>query len=183
MGGRHNTDCAAETGDPRDADLYDIACDCQKNEKASEECTEVKGEQRMINTGMKRFSAHTSEWGSLIALEENTVEVPFDIKRCYYIYGVNEGIRRGFHSHMDLEQVLICVHGSVKILVKTPFAEEVITLDSPDKGLHIGPMVWREMFDWQNEAVLLVLASKHYDEADYIRDYDEYEERAKAYFK
>lgn len=137
----------------------------------------------MINTELKSFSAHNSRWGSLIALEENTVEIPFDIKRCYYIYDVSEEIRRGFHSHMDLEQVLICVHGSVKILVKTPFEEEVVTLDSPDKGLYIGPMIWREMFEWQHEAVLLVLASKHYNEADYIRDYAQYEKCAKEYFK
>lgn len=136
----------------------------------------------MINTRTVTFNAHSGEYGSLIALEGHK-EIPFDIKRVYYIYGVNESIRRGFHSHNDLEQILICLHGSVKILVKTPFDEEVVTLNSADKGLYIGPMIWREMFDWEDEAVLLVLASKYYDEADYIRDYKVYETQAKEYFK
>lgn len=136
----------------------------------------------MINTRVLSFEAHESEWGSLIALE-GTREIPFDISRIYYIYGVERECRRGFHSHTDLEQVLVCVHGSVKILIKTPTSEEVVTLNSPDKGLYIGPMIWREMFDWENEAVLLVMASKHYDEKDYIRDYKQYEEMAKVYFE
>ena len=144
------------------------------------------GGKIMINTEVKWFQAHTSEWGSLIALEGSKMgkkEIPFDIKRVYYIYGVGEDIRRGFHSHNDLEQILICVHGSVKILVKTPEKEEVVELDSPDKALYIGPMIWREMFDWKNEAVLMVLASKYYDENDYVRDYQVYEELAKTYFR
>ena len=135
----------------------------------------------MINTGMIEFGSHSGAYGSLVALE-SLKGIPFDIKRVYYIYGVGQEIRRGFHSHNDLQQVLICVNGSVKIQVKTPFEEEVVTLDSPDKGLYIGPMMWREMFDWQDNAVLLVLASKYYDEADYIREYSDYEMQAKEYF-
>lgn len=140
----------------------------------------------MINTRMTTFRANTSKWGSLIALEGERTgarEIPFDIKRVYYIYDVSEGVRRGFHSHNDLEQMLVCVHGSVKILLKTPMGEEIVTLDSPDKGLYIGPMIWREMFDWRDGAVLMVLASKYYDEKDYIRDYAAYEEQAKTYFE
>lgn len=135
----------------------------------------------MINTKLLKFNRHKDQYGSLVALEGND-DIPFSINRVYYIYGVDEGQRRGFHSHNDLEQVLICVHGSVKILTKTPFEEEVVTLDDPTKGLYIGPMVWREMFDWQDDAVLLVTANKHYDVADYIRDYKEYEKLAKNYF-
>ena len=138
----------------------------------------------MKNASLRAFSAHTSQWGSLIALEGDTAGgVPFDIKRVYYIYNVGEGVRRGFHAHTDLEQVLVCVHGSIKILLKTPYEEEIITLDSPDKGLYVGSMIWREMFDWEDGAVLMVLASKHYDEKDYIRDYAAYEELAKAHFE
>lgn len=138
----------------------------------------------MINTKVVGFHEHRGEngLGALIALE-SMKEIPFDIKRVYYIYDVDQDQRRGFHSHNDLEQILICTHGSVKILVKTPYAEEEVLLDSPSKGLYIGPMIWREMFDWQNEAVLMVLASKHFDTEDYIRDYADYEPRAKEYFK
>ena len=127
---------------------------------------------------IKNYKFHSDKYGKLIALEEKK-DVPFEIKRIYYIYEVESGVRRGFHSHKKLEQVLICVHGSVKILLKTPEYEETIILDSPKKGLYIGPDIWREMYDFNDGAVLLVLASDFYDEKDYIRDYSEYE----AYYK
>lgn len=109
-------------------------------------------------------------------------DVTFAIKRVYYITRVTEGKRRGFHSHRNLHQVLICVSGSVRILVKTPFEAEIITLDDPAKGLFIGPMIWREMFDFTENSALVVLASEHYIEADYIRDYRIYEKEAVIYF-
>lgn len=120
-----------------------------------------------------KYKIHTDKWGKLVALEGNDL-IPFNIKRVYYIYEVEEKIRRGFHSHKKLQQVLICVHGSVKILLKTPDEEEIITLDNPNEGLYIGPNIWREMYDFEDDAVLLVLASDHYKESDYIRKYDEY---------
>ena len=120
-----------------------------------------------------KYKVHRDKWGKLVALEGNG-DIPFNIKRVYYIYDVEAGVRRGFHSHKKLEQILICVHGSVKILLKTPEKEEVVTLDKGSEGLYIGPNVWREMYDFEDGAVLLVLASQHYNESDYIRDYDEY---------
>lgn len=135
----------------------------------------------VVNTRMVDFKEHGGEYGSLVAVEAEK-DIPFQVKRVYYIYDVEEDCRRGFHSHNDLEQVLICLHGSVKILIKTPFEEETIELNSRNRGLYIGPMVWREMFDWQDEAVLLVLASKYYSEKDYIRDYNEYENTARKFF-
>lgn len=136
------------------------------------------------NTNMLEFKVHADKtYGSLVALEAGAgFEVPFSVSRAYYIYDVPGAQRRGFHSHNDLEQVLVCVHGRVKILVKTPFEEETVLLDSPDRGLYIGPMVWREMYDFEDGAVLLVLASKHYDAGDYIRDYGVYEKAAREYF-
>ncbi len=128
----------------------------------------------MENTKIKLFDVNTDKYGKLVPLEGNDT-IPFDIKRVYYIYEVEEDVRRGFHSHKELEQVLICVHGSVKILVKTPEEEEIITLDDPKKGLYIGPNIWREMYDFKDGAVLLVLASDHYDIKDYIRKYENYE--------
>lgn len=122
-----------------------------------------------------------SMYGSLTAIEGG-IDVPFDVKRVYYIYDVPKGVRRGFHSHVDLHQILICVHGSVKILTKTPFEEEITELSSENQGLYIGPMVWREMYDFSGGAVLLVLASEHYTEDDYIRDYAEYEGMALKFF-
>lgn len=133
------------------------------------------------NVKMVDFNVINDSRGSMIPIEYPR-QLEFPLKRIYYIYDVNKDERRGFHSHNDLEQVLIAVNGSIKILVKTPEEEEVVVLDDPSKGLYIGPMVWREMYDFSNKAVLLVLASHEYDESDYIRNYDEYEKKARIYF-
>jgi len=111
--------------------------------------------------------------GFLIALEENR-EIPFNIRRIYYIYDVPEEIKRGFHAHKKLEQILISMSGSVKIKVDDGNEKKIIELNSPNKGLYIGPGIWREMYDFDKSAVLLVLASEYYNESDYIRDYEEF---------
>ena len=127
------------------------------------------------------FYANFDKYGTLIPIEENR-SVPFSIRRIYYIYKVDSKIRRGYHSHKELNQILICVSGEVKILLKTPFDEQIVKLNNPQKGLFIGPMIWREMYDFSKDAVLLVLADKHYDECDYIRNYKKYEKLAVKYF-
>lgn len=111
--------------------------------------------------------------GSLVALEgEKTV--PFTIKRVYYIFGTQEGVARGFHAHRNLKQVAVCVTGKCRIVLDDGKTREEAWLDSPTKGLLIGDLIWREMHDFSQDCVLLVLASEHYDENDYIRDYDEF---------
>lgn len=131
-----------------------------------------------METRLIRFEEKKSDLGSLVAIQDPDA-IPFAIQRVYYIYGVSSmEYRRGFHAHRDLEQVLICVSGSVKILVKTPDEEKIFHLDDPSVGLFIGKMLWREMFEFSSGAVLLVLASRKYDEKDYYRDYQVYE---KAY--
>ena len=127
----------------------------------------------MKNNKKYKYNFHLDKYGKLISLEANR-EIPFDIKRVYYIYEVEKGVRRGFHSHKELEQVLVCVHGSVKILLKTPAEEKIVVLDNPSKGLYVGTDIWREMYDFEDDAVLMVLASDYYDEGDYIRKYDDY---------
>ena len=119
------------------------------------------------------FSPHGDSRGQLIALEEFK-EIPFSVKRVYYIYDTAPGVTRGFHAHKSLEQVLICIHGSCKIRLDNGRETAVVPLDEPSKGLYIGHDMWREMFDFSPDAVLLVLASELYDEADYIRNYDEF---------
>lgn len=133
------------------------------------------------NTRMIRFKEHTGLQGNLIAIESGA-DIPFEIKRVYYITGVPGNITRGYHSHRKLEQILLCLNGSVKIRVKTPVEEEIIQLNRPDLGLMIGHMVWREMFAFSPGCVLLVLASEYYTESDYIRSYKEYELEAENYF-
>lgn len=115
--------------------------------------------------------------GHLTPIEEMS-DIPFEIKRIYYITRVPENTIRGFHAHRKLEQVLICLNGSVAVNISDPFEKESFLLNDPAKGLYIGPGMWREMYDFSPAAVLLVLASDFYDENDYIRDYRVYTEYA-----
>lgn len=126
-----------------------------------------------MNVSKCFFQPHGDERGQLVALEEQ-VNIPFEVKRVYYIYGTGEGVRRGFHAHKALEQVLICVHGFCTVLIDDGAERNEVLLEQPFEGLYIGPGIWREMHDFSSDAVLLVLASHLYDEADYIRDYEEF---------
>lgn len=119
------------------------------------------------------FQQHGDHRGQLVALEEGK-EIPFQVKRVYYMYDTVEGVRRGYHAHKCLEQILICVHGSCKILLDNGKETAVVNLDTPYEGLYISNDMWREMYDFSSDAVLMVLASELYDEADYIRNYDEF---------
>jgi len=120
-----------------------------------------------------QFPTYTNETGTLSFFESER-HIPFDIRRVYYIYDVQGNSRRGFHAHRDLEQVLLCIHGSCKILLDNGTEKETVLLDKPNEGLLIENPIWREMYDFSPGAVLLVMASQYYDEADYIRDYDEF---------
>lgn len=118
----------------------------------------------------KAFHLRRGEKGALSFLEGGR-DVPFTIRRVYYIYDVAAGERRGFHAHKTLEQYLICVHGSCRILLDNGTEQAEAQLSDPNEGLYIGPGTWREMYDFSDGAVLLVLASDYYTEDDYIRDY------------
>ena len=124
------------------------------------------------------FQQHGDDRGQLIALEQFK-EIPFHVKRVYYIYDTASGVARGFHAHKTLEQILICIHGSCKIRLDDGREQAVVPLNSPSEGLYVGPGMWREMFDFSPDAVLLVLASELYNESDYIRDYDGFLEYVK----
>ena len=113
------------------------------------------------------------ERGSLVAMEGNKT-VPFDIKRVYYIFGTRPGVARGFHAHKALKQVAVCVTGKCRILLDNGIEKADVWLDSPARGIVIREMVWREMHDFSPDCVLLVLASEHYDEGDYIRNYKDF---------
>jgi len=119
------------------------------------------------------FDVFGDDRGALISLEEN-INVPFEIKRVYFIFNTNDGISRGFHAHKDLEQVALCVKGSCRLVLDNGKSRESIILDSPNKGVYIDNSKWREMHDFSEDCVLLVLASKVYNESDYIRDYNEF---------
>lgn len=115
--------------------------------------------------------------GSLIAIEQSQT-IPFDIKRVYYIFGTQRNVARGFHAHKALSQLLVCVSGSCDVILDDGVKRESATLDRPDKGLLVESLIWREMHRFSDDCVLLVLASNHYSEDDYIRDYVEFKKIA-----
>lgn len=119
------------------------------------------------------FQQHGDDRGQLVALEENK-DIPFKIKRVYYMYDTGENVHRGFHAHKSLEQILICIHGSCKIKLDNGVEQKVIYLEKPYEGLYVSNNIWREMYDFSSDAVLMVLASDFYREEDYIRDYNEF---------
>ena len=119
------------------------------------------------------FEIKGDDRGKLIAIEE-LKNIPIEIKRVYYIFDNKNNIKRGFHAHKNLKQIAICVKGSCKFLLDDGKEKKEVILDSPNKGLFIDKMIWREMYDFSEDCVLVVLANDYYDEGDYIRDYDEF---------
>lgn len=126
-----------------------------------------------MNIVTYQFEEHGDHRGTLISLE-SFKNVPFDIKRVYYMYDTKHDVRRGFHAHKNLKQILICVSGSCKILLDDGKEKAVVPLTAPNVGLYLESNIWREMFDFSSDAVLMVLASEHYNESDYIRNYEDF---------
>lgn len=125
------------------------------------------------------LQAHGDERGSLVALEEEN-NIPFEIKRVYYMFKTKKGVKRGFHAHKQLKQVAIAVRGSCRFILDDGNERVDIMLDNPAQGLVIESFMWREMYDFSDDCVLMVLADQHYDESDYIRNYDEFLKLAKG---
>lgn len=119
------------------------------------------------------FQEHGDWRGQLVALEENK-NIPFSVKRVYFMYDTKEGVVRGRHAHRKLHQILFCVAGACTISLDDGKERAEVRLEQPSRGLLIGPGIWREMYNFTPGAVLMVLASEYYDESDYIRNYDEF---------
>ncbi len=126
------------------------------------------------------FEDHGDDRGKLVVIEgDGYSEVPFDIKRVFYIYGSDESIVRGKHANTESEFVLINVAGKSKVRITDGNEEIIVDLDRPKIGVYIPRMIWKEMYCFSKDSVLLVLASTHYNSDEYIRDYDEYIEMLK----
>lgn len=122
-----------------------------------------------MNIKLLPLQKHGDNRGSLIALEEG-INVPFTVRRVYYMYETQKGVRRGFHAHKDLKQLVIAVRGSCRFLLDDGREQIELLLDNPAQGLLVEAMIWREMYDFSEDCVLMVLADALYDEGDYIRD-------------
>lgn len=129
------------------------------------------------NVSLIHFQVHGDDRGSLIALE-NGHNLPFDVKRVYYIFGTKAGALRGFHAHKHLKQLLIATSGSVEIHCEMCGQRSVYILNKPDEGLLIEGMIWHTMGKFSPDCVLTVLADDYYNEDDYIRDYNVFKREA-----
>ena len=126
------------------------------------------GNYKLIN-----FAVHGDYQGSLVSVEGNE-DIPFDVKRVYYIWGTNKETVRGRHAHRKLEQVVICIAGSCDFILDDGTKRETIHLCNPNQGLYMAHNIWREFTNFSPDCVIMVLASEHYDESDYIRNYEEF---------
>ena len=111
--------------------------------------------------------------GNLTSIQ-NSIEIPFDIKRIFYLYDIPGGKDRGAHAHLECHQFLIAGSGSFDVLLDDGESKKKVTLNQPYKGLHIPPGIWASEVNFSSGSVCLVLASHKYDEEDYIRNYNEY---------
>lgn len=113
------------------------------------------------------------ERGNLVVIEGGR-DIPFQVKRVFYMYGTAGGAVRGSHANRKSEFVLVNVAGKTKVKIDDGFSTAVVELDKPRMGIYIPAMLWKDMYDFSEDSVLLVLASEHYDETEYIRSYSEY---------
>ncbi|MFL7889633.1 sugar 3,4-ketoisomerase, partial [Enterobacter pseudoroggenkampii] len=116
------------------------------------------------------LQVHGDERGALVSLEREN-NIPFDIRRVYYIFDTKDGVTRGFHAHRKLKQVAIAVKGSCRFILDDGIERVSVILDNPAQGLLIDSFIWREMTDFTEDCVLMVIADMEYEESDYIRDY------------
>ena len=130
----------------------------------------------MNKVRMLDFPHRGDHRGQMVVVEGNT-DVPFEIKRAFYIYGSDAEVVRGQHANRRTEFVLINVAGKSKVKVKDGEGNEAIfCLNRPHTGIYLPRMVWKDMYDFSPDSVLLVLASEHYDAEEYIRNYEEFEQ-------
>lgn len=119
------------------------------------------------------FPQRGDERGHLVVVE-GSQDIPFDIRRVFYIYGSDRDVIRGRHANYNTEFVLINVSGTSKVKVDDGTTRKVFHLDRPHIGIYLPKLIWKDMYDFSEDSVLLCLASEHYDAEEYIRDYDEY---------
>ena len=142
----------------------------QKNATGRDSGKEMKKDE----VTMLEFPQRGDERGHLVVVE-GMQDVPFEIKRIFYIYGSDPDVVRGQHANRKTQFVLINVSGKSKVKVLDGKGNEaVFSLNRPHTGIYLPSMVWKDMYDFSEDSVLLCLASEHYDAAEYIRDYDEY---------
>ncbi len=131
-------------------------------------------ESKVYDCTVIELDKHHSDRKGNITVVENKEDIPFEVRRTYYLYDVHGGESRGGHAHRELSQLIIAASGSFTVTLDDGKVKRTFVLNRPYQGLYIVPGIWRTLDDFSTGAVCLVLASHGYDEADYIRDYDEF---------
>ena len=126
------------------------------------------------------FQVNADDRGNMVVVEGGQA-IPFEIKRLFYIYGTDPTVVRGQHANRKSDFAMVCVRGSCKVKISDGANEAMVVLDEPMKGIYIPKMLWKDMYDFSEDAVLLVLANTHYDGTEYIRDFDEYKKIMQEY--
>lgn len=126
-----------------------------------------------MKKNLEEFKVLGDDRGQLVALEANK-QIPFDVQRVFYIYGTQEGVPRGNHSHYKTKQFLVAVNGSCKVTLDDGNTKETFDLNKPNLGLFQDALIWGTMHDFSSDCVLLVMADAYYDASDYITDYDKF---------
>lgn len=132
------------------------------------------GRSTVYDCTVIELDRHHSDRKGNISVVENGRDVPFNVKRAYYLYDVPGGESRGGHAHKELRQLIIAASGSFTVTLDDGHVKRTFTLNRPYQGLYVVPEIWRTLDDFSSGAVCLVLASERYDEQDYIRDYQEF---------
>ena len=127
------------------------------------------------------FVDRGDERGNLVVIEGEGMDIPFDIKRVFYIYGSDDTVVRGQHANRETEFLLVNIAGTSKVRVDNGHESAIIELNKPRMGLYIPAMLWKDMYAFSEDSILLVLASRHYDAHEYIRNYDDYLVELKAW--
>ena len=131
-------------------------------------------DREKMNSRIIDFEIKGDARGKLIAAEELSNTVPFEIKRVYWIFDTLPDEERGRHAHKELEQVIVCMDGACEFVLDDGKRRETVWLNRPDKGLYIGKNMWREMRHFSYGCKLMIIASTKYDEKEYIRDYNDF---------
>lgn len=124
------------------------------------------------------FKELGDERGQLFSIESN-LNIPFDIKRVYYMLGMENKLPRGFHAHKELNQVAVCIKGHCKFLMDDGKNKDIVSMNSSSTGIVISKLIWHEMYDFSDDCILMVLADDIYNENDYIRNYDDFIKQVK----
>lgn len=129
---------------------------------------------KVVDCNLVELDRHHSQRKGDISVVESLGTVPFDVKRIYYLYDVPGGVDRGGHAHKNLSQFIVAVSGCFTVVLDDGRNKRSFVLNRPYKGLLVVPGIWRTLEDFSSGSVCMVLASEHYDETDYIRDYHEF---------